>query len=154
MQYRKFLHPTLLLLFLLSACCIGTRECLPPYSGYAGLRIVSASDGRDLVFGQNSVYDRSKIAFYTLSGSDTTLFEFKAEKANSAEHDSVLIVNFFPAAETAYMRLSNGDIDTLKLAFRTHKKTSCCNASSELNTITYNNAYELNVRNGAQEVKK
>jgi hypothetical protein len=138
---------------LLSACCIGTRECMPN-THYAVLRILSASDGRDLVFGPNSVYDRSKIAFYSLRGNDTTFFDYSLEKVNSVGYDSVLIVDFFPAAEMAYMRLDNGDIDTMKLTFRTHKKTSCCNASSELTTITYNNSTALNVRNGDLEIKK
>lgn len=127
---------------------------MPPYFHYANLRMVSATEGKDLIFGQNSIYDKDKIVFFSLKGNDTTFFPFRSVALNRIGYDSVLEVDFFPAAETAYMRLSNSDIDTMKLAFRTHKKTSCCNASSELFTITYNNTVELNVRNGVQEIKK
>lgn len=95
MLYKKLLLPTAFLLIIFSACCIGTRECLPLYVHDADLRIVSVSDGRDLVFGQNSIYDKGKIKFYSIKGRDTTFFEYKLKKVDRDGYDSVITVDFF-----------------------------------------------------------
>jgi hypothetical protein len=77
---------------------------------------LSAATGQDLVFGPNPVYDMNKIKFYSLNGPDTTFFNYEPLRFPGTEgYDSILSVHFYPKASDAYMRLSNGDIDTFKI---------------------------------------
>src|SRR5215470_5208436 len=92
---------------------------------YGQFRIVGATNGEDLVFGPTKVYDKNQIVFYSVKGIDTTLFEYKNIKFPGANYDSILYIRFFPRADIAYMRLSNGDVDTLSISYNTFN-TKCC----------------------------
>src|SRR5690349_19553827 len=83
---------------------------------YGQFRIVSASTSKDLVFGPNRIYDKNQIKFYSLKTTDTTFFDYQAIKFERAGYDSILQVHFYPQTDVAYIRLSNGDIDTLKIS--------------------------------------
>ena len=115
----------------------------------AQLRIVRASDGRDLFFGANRIYDRSRLQFYTLKGqdtsffanTDTTLFANRFYYTNRVTaQDSTIIISFAPQTETVYMRLSDGDVDTLSLSYQ-NSKQPCCGTLTSIARLSVNNRY-------------
>jgi hypothetical protein len=116
-------------------------------------RIVSASNGNDLVFGTNRVYDKNQIRFYSLKGTDTTFFEYQTIKFGGIGYDSILNVRFYPQPDIAYMRLSNGDIDTLNISYKT-TETKCCGTITEITNFRFNNAVDIPGDKGTQELKK
>lgn len=116
-------------------------------------RIVSAVTGNDLVFGPNRLYDKNQIRFYSLKGTDTTLFSFEAIRFGGTGYDSILDVRFFPKTDIAYMRLSNGDIDTLNISYKT-TDTKCCGTISVITNFLYNNSVDIPGDKGTQELRK
>ena len=123
-------------------------------SGYHGqFRIVSAMDGRDLVFGPNKIYDKDQIKFYSVTGADTTYFGYQSIKLPNIGYDSVLFVRFFPKNEITYMRLSNGDVDTLTISYNTFE-TRCCGITAIISNFRFNNSVDLPGDKGTQEIKK
>jgi hypothetical protein len=104
--------------------------------GYGSFKIIS-SDGKDLLFGPHKRYNVSQIRFYAVSGSDTSYFESRAG-VHSHVTDSFLYVSFKPMPDTAYMRLSDGDIDTLAITSVRHERGRCCPATTEITDIRLN----------------
>ena len=138
---------------LLSSCdpCNNLDCAASNYDGQ--FRIVSASTGNDLVFGANRVYDKNQIKFYSLKGTDTTFLEYRTIKFGGTGYDSILQVRFFPQSDIAYMRLSNGDIDTLNISYKS-TQTKCCGTITQIANFRYNNAVNILGNQGTQELKK
>ena len=67
--------------------------------------------------------------------------------------DSILYVHFFPETPIAYMRLSNGDIDTLNISFNTFR-SKCCGIITEITNYRYNNMVDIPGNKGTQELRK
>lgn len=141
-----------LALFLLSCDPCKNLDCLSD-NYYGQFRIVSAIDGRDLVFGPNKIYDKNQIKFYSLKGTDTTFFDYQTIKFPSTGYDSILYVRFFPKADIAYMKLSNGDVDTFNISYKTFG-TKCCGTITEITNFRFNNLVDIPGGKGTQEVKK
>ena len=120
---------------------------------YGQFRIVRATDGKDLVFGPNKIYDKNQIKFYSLIGVDTTFFDYQTIKFPNTGYDSILYVRFFPKADIAYMRLSNGDVDTLNISYNTFN-TKCCGTITEIINFRFNNLLDIPGDKGTQEIKK
>jgi hypothetical protein len=120
---------------------------------YGQFRIVSSADGKDLVFGPNSIYDKNQIQFYSLKGMDTTFFQYETIKFPNIGYDSILYVRFFPKVDTAYMRLGNGDIDTLNVSYHTFN-SRCCGNITVITKFRLNNTLDIPGDRGAQEIKK
>jgi hypothetical protein len=125
-------------------------DCPSNYHGQ--FRIVSAMDGKDLVFGANKIYDKDQIKFYSVKGADTTYFGFSSIKVWNIV-DSVLFVRFYPINEIAYMRLSNGDVDTITISYDTFE-TSCCGVTHKISNFSFNNSVNLPDDKGTLEIKK
>lgn len=137
---------------LIYSCQCAYLDCIT--SNYNGqFRIVSATNGADLVFGPTKIYDKAQIRFYALKGSDTTFFEYQTIKFPNTGYDSILYVNFFPKPDVAYMKLSNGDIDTLKITSITYD-TKCCGTITEITNFRFNNSVDIPGNNGTQEIRK
>ncbi len=137
---------------LLSSCdpC-GNLDCIS--SDYSvKFKIVSKTDSKDLLFGPNKIYDKNKIEFFYLNGSDTTFFDCKAINDLNSPFDSVLYVDFFSETDKAYMKLSNGDIDTLDISYKTHD-SACCTIT-EITKFRLNNLIDIPVDQGTQEIRK
>ncbi|WP_207493790.1 hypothetical protein [Aridibaculum aurantiacum] len=120
---------------------------------FGQFRITSASTGNDLVFGSNRVYDKDQIRFYSLKGTDTTFLDYQPIRYAGTGYDSVLYVHFFPPTDVAYMRLSNGDIDTLHISYNT-RTTKCCGTITEITKFRFNNMVDIPVDNSTPELKK
>jgi hypothetical protein len=153
MRSLQFLTATVALALLLPSCdpC-KNLDCLSD-NYYGQFRIVSATDGRDLVFGPTRIYDKNQISFYSLKGTDTTFFDYQALRFPNTGYDSILHVRFFPKADIAYMRLTNGDVDTLAIAYKTFG-TKCCGTITEITNFRFNNAVDIPGIKGTQEIKK
>jgi|ERR1035437_365690 hypothetical protein len=148
------------LIILTGFICFSIISCEPcglikcKSSNYsAQFRIVSKADGKDLVFGANKIYDKNLIKFYSLKGLDTTFFEYQTIKFPDIGYDSILFVQFLPQTNIAYMRLSNGDIDTLSLTYRQIEESKCCPSITEIENIRFNNTTDL-AGGRTQELKK
>ena len=153
MRCIKFFLFTIMPGFLFYSCnpC-DNLDCLS--SNYYGqFRIVKATNGSDLVFGQASIYDKNKIKFYSLKGTDTTFFDYQAIMFPGTGYDSILHVLFFPQPDIAYMRLGNGDIDTLNMSYSSFK-TKCCGTITDITNFRFNNSVDIPGNKGTQELKK
>lgn len=153
MRYFK-IFPLASIVGLITYGCDPCKRLECAASNYSGqLRIVSAADGKDLVFGPNKVYDIDRIQFYSLKGTDTTFFESNAVHWPASGHDSILHVFFFPKPDTVFMQLSNGDVDTLKVSYNTFD-TKCCGTITEIENFRFNNTSDLPGNQGTQELRK
>ena len=112
-----------------------------------------ASDGKDLVFGPNKIYDKRLIKFYSLNNADTTFFQYQTVRFPGTGYDSILTVDFFPNPAIAYMKLSDGDVDTLALSYST-RNTKCCGRITEITNYRFNNLADIPGSKGTQEIKK
>ncbi len=99
------------------------------------------------------MYDKNQIKFYSLNGTDTSFFDYQPMKFPGTGYDSILYVRFFPKAEVAYMRLSNGDVDTLNISYHTFN-TKCCGTITEIIKFRLNNSIDIPGDKGTQEIKK
>lgn len=153
MRYLKFLVVVLAAGLLFYSCdpCRNLDCRTSMYSGQ--FRIVSKTDGKDLVFGPNKIYDKNQIRFYSLDGSDTTFFEYEPIQQSGAGYDSILYVWFEPPPEIAYMRLSNGDVDTLAISYNSFN-SKCCGTIEEITKFRFNNSVDIVGDQGTQEIKK
>lgn len=148
----------LLLSLLITAIFISCDPCnyvdcaSDNYDGQ--FRIVSANTGKDLVFGSNSIYDKNQIKFYAVKGGDTTFFDYHPVNFPNIGYDSILLVRFYPKTDIAYMRLSNGDVDTLVISFVVAKGSKCCGDITEIAGFRYNNLVDIPGDKGTQELKK
>ena len=120
---------------------------------YGQFRIISSVDGKDLVFGQNAVYNKNYIRFYSIKDKDTIFFDSENIKWSGGVSDSMIQVKFLPKTDTAFMRLSDGDVDTLAVTFKT-LDTKCCGNITEISNFRFNNKFDLAGSKGVQSIKK
>jgi len=121
---------------------------------FGQFRITSKVDGKDLVFGSNAIYDKTKIKFYSLNNADTTFFEYSTIKFPGSGYDSILYIRFYPETTTpVYMKLNNTDTDTLAITYNTFG-TKCCGTITEIIKFRYNNLIDIPGDQGTQEIKK
>jgi hypothetical protein len=138
--------------FLSSCDPCANLDCIS--DNYFGqFRIISTVDGKDLVFGNSKIYDKDNIKFYALNGPDTTRFDYETQKLPGNGYDSILYVRFFPRSDTAYMRLSNGDIDTFQISYKTID-SRCCGTITEISSYRFNSAINIPGSEGTQEIRK
>jgi hypothetical protein len=118
-------------------------------------RIVDKSNGKDLVFGNNAIYDKNKIKFFTLNGSDTTFFKCSSEnKYGISTEDSILKV-YFPEnlQMKVLMQLNNVDTDTLGILYKT-EDTKCCGSVTTISKFLYNTTNDIGGNNEVKVLKK
>jgi hypothetical protein len=153
---RQPLYPFFAFLFALtlnSCDPCGILDCISD-NHFGQFRIVSKTDGKDLVFGPNAIYDQTKIKFYSLNGADTTFFQYAPAKFPGSGYDSILYVRFFPETTTpAYIKLNNLDTDTLTITYNTFK-TKCCGTITEITKFRFNNSVDIPGNQGTQEIRK
>ncbi len=145
---------TLLLIQALGSCnpC-GYLDCIS--SNFDGqFRIISKTDGKGLVFGPTTVYDKTNLKFYSLNVTDTTFFPYTTVYFPGSGYDSILLVQFYPETTTdVYMKLNDTDTDTLTITY-TSFKTKCCGTITEISKFRYNNILDLPGSQGTQEIRK
>lgn len=152
---RKFFIVTFtsLIVTLISSCTCAFLDCVSD-DYYFQFDIVRATDSADLVFGRHRVYDKREFQIYSLKGTDTTFYELRPfGYEHNPPEDSLLTVNFYPPADTAYMQLSNGDMDTLAMSFETIK-TKCCGTIERISNYRLNNKIDLPGSEGKQLIIK
>lgn len=119
---------------------------------YGQFRIINA-DGKDLVFGQNHVYDKNDILFYSVKDKDTTFLDYENIKWTGGVSDSMLQVKFFPKIDTAFLELANGDVDTIAITYHT-LDTKCCGNITEISNFRINDKYDIPGSKGVQNIRK
>lgn len=112
-------------------------------------RLLDRDNDYDLIFGQNSIYNPNEFAFYTLSGNDTTNYNYKI---TSYGNDSILSVDFFPQANEVFMKFGNGDIDTFYINYTT-ESTECCGVVTSVSKVIYQ-TQEYSVNNSPISIRK
>jgi hypothetical protein len=105
-------------------------------------RIVRAADGVDLVFGPMRVYDKNAFKFYTLKGADTVFFDYNFYYATRGTLDTTIGVTFPRGTAAAFVRLSNGDVDTLSMAYKTNT-TNCGCMTTNISSVRVNNSTDV-----------
>jgi hypothetical protein len=118
-------------------------------------RVVDKSNGKDLVFGNNPIYDKNKIKFFTLNGTDTTFFKCSPEnKYGISTQDSILKV-YFPenVQMQVLIQLNNVDTDTLRLSYNT-ENTKCCGSVTTISKFLYNTTNDLGGNDQVKILKK
>ncbi len=117
-------------------------------------RIVSKVNGNDLVFGTNSIYDKNKIKFFSLNGTDTTFFQHSLVKYSGNNYDSILKVYFLTEpTEFTFIKLNNVDIDTLTMKY-VSETTKCCGLVTTISKFIYNNTHDIGGNSETRELKK
>jgi hypothetical protein len=153
---NKLIPAVCLLVLILNSCC-GNLDCIT--SNYYGqFRIVSASNGEDLIFGQSRIYNKSQIKFFALKGNDTSILELRPAYAPGTGYYSILYVYFYSQhfsapVDTAYLQLTTNDVDTLLLWYE-HRNTRCCGKIEEIESINYDGTIDLPGGSNIMELKK
>ena|SRR5688572_14266859 len=109
-----------------------------PATPSGSFRIVGATTGEDLVFGPAKIYDKDQIKFYSLKNTDTTFFNVEWIRWT----DSIMLVEFVPITDTVYMRLSNSDVDTLKISWN-GVKAKCYGTGIVITNFRLNNSVDI-----------
>jgi hypothetical protein len=152
MRSLKFFALTVSAIILASCDVCGDLECKTDlYDGQ--FRIVSKATGQDLVFGPTRIYDKNQIRFYALNGTDTIRFDYSPIPFAASTYDSILHVYFFPKMDTAFMKLSNGDVDTFHITYNTYE-TQCCGTLTEIANFRFNNSVNIPGSKGTQQIRK
>lgn len=147
----KFASGTLILLTLACDPC-AKLDCIS--SDIDGnFSIVSKADGKDLVFGPDKIYNRDSILFFAVNGVDTVRYPQTGEPVVETPGDSILRVFFFPTNLTVYMRLSDGDIDTLTLTTESFD-TDCCGRITNIKNFRLNNSVDIPGDQPVHEIRK
>lgn len=128
----------LFLLLIFTSCCFGSGKCIGSYNS-AQFRLLTASNGQDLVFGASKTYDSEQLKFYSISGSDTVFHRYEVGPDQNGGPDSLLFVDFdYSKKETVYVLLNDSDVDTLTLTYKTFDASPCCPDYFEVRPIRYN----------------
>ena len=144
----------IILPIVLSSCCIGNRKCNQDNNS-SRFRILSASNGQDLVFGASKIYSKDFIKFYSLSGTDTVFHSYGAGPNPNPGEDSLLFVQFdYRKNETVFLKLSNTDTDTLKLVYEVVDASPCCENYTSVKPELHNNNVMQQLRGGITIIKK
>ncbi|MFT3705752.1 MAG: hypothetical protein QM802_25510 [Agriterribacter sp.] len=114
-------------------------------------RLVDTS-GHDLVFGSEKKYDPQYMKVYSLKGSDTVFYPLLEINVHGTGYDTVLLTQFSGKVSTAYIRLSEGDIDTLQLTYNTYD-TKCCGTITDITQLRLNDKTDLG-GSGTQTIVK
>lgn len=127
-------------------------DCTDTERYEAHLRMIRASNGTDLVFGTTRVYEKEKLKFLSLKGGDTTFFSYEPFRLARDGYDSVLLVNFYPKSDTAFISLNNVDVDTLTFSYG-EAKARCC-MLKVISSLRFSNSADISNREGTVELKK
>jgi len=146
----KVLVPALII-FLLSCDECRNLDCIP--SDIDGnFRIISDTSGKDLVFGPDKIYNKDSIRFFSINGTDTVVFRPEAVPVVGTP-DSALRVFFNPTYATAYMVLSDGDVDTLAITSESYD-TDCCGRITNIKNFRFNNSVDIAGLQVVHEIRK
>jgi len=146
--------PFVLLSFLLASCCLGNRKCKQDYN-QINLRIISASNGEDLLFGPAKIYDPAMIRLYSMNGTDTIFHGCGAGPNQNPGGDSLLYANVdYRKFETMYLTLSHSEVDTLQVLYQAIDASPCCPDYYVATLNTCNNTAVDNISGGIAVIKK
>ena len=147
--------PVLLLLVVsLASCCLGNRKCNQDDHS-ARFRILSASNGQDLVFGSSAIYNKNSIKFYSLNGIDTIFHHYGAGPNPNPGQDSLLYVDFdYRKKETVFVALNTSDTDTLIVKYKLIDASPCCQDYTAPEPASYNSNLLQIISGGITIIKK
>lgn len=118
--------------------CVGDRPCMS-YAPNAHFEFKNSQTGQNLLFGSGKIYDASLIKVYGLQGADTTFIPVFSGRNPSS--DSVFIIDFSAQKfDTAYIKLTATDVDTLAMLYELHKGYGDCTDTYTIDSISYNGA--------------
>ena len=115
-------------------------------------RLISKTDGKDLIFGSTGLYDKSKIRVFSVTGNDTTFANYQPYRLVMEGYDSVSHFNLSSKADTLYIQLNNSDVDTIAVSYG-QAEGRCCSFNA-IRFMNYNNTGALPNFNGTVEFKK
>jgi hypothetical protein len=152
-QIIQLIVVALFLVPVLSSCYPCDERICPSSDNLTGYFTIKSADGKNLLFGPDKRYDESSMSFYSLEGADTTYLESDATRfPGTMVVDSVFFARFDQLPDTAYMRFSDGDVDTLALTYLGHGGGRCCAPTTDLINIRLNGKTDYG-GNAAQFIK-
>lgn len=154
-HFKNFLSFLLILILFIASCvdnpCKNANGVCP--DTYETLfRIISKTDGKDLVYGSTKVYDKSKIKVFSIKGTDTAFANYEPYRLVKDGYDSVLHFYYSAKVDTLFIKLNNTDIDTIRVSYGL-TEGRCCTFNS-IRFLNYNNSGVLPNYNGTVEFKK
>jgi hypothetical protein len=141
MKKRLSIYSAMLMFAIIFWGCSKCNKVICPSEPGDNIRfsILNKNNNTNLVFGPSAIYDKNKIRFYYLAGADTINISYQPAAFSGSNTDSVLFVLFDKTLTTdAYCKLSNSDVDTLQVSFKTEEQ-DCCGPVTSLTSIRYNN---------------
>ena len=131
MRHFKYLFFFLQILFMASCadkpCKNSNGVCPDTYESL--FRILRKTDGKDLVYGQMRIYDKSKIKVFSIKGIDTIFANYEPYRLVKDGYDSVLHFYYSAKVDTLFIKLNNTDIDTIKVSYGL-TEGRCCRFNS------------------------
>ena len=138
----------------LASCCLGNRKCNQNYNS-SRFRIVSLTNGQDLVFGPAKIFSKESIKFYSLNGTDTIFHTYGAGPNPNPGQDSLLFVQYdYRNKEIVFIKLNNNDIDTLNLVYDVVDASPCCEDYTAVRPNLYNNSSLQQISGGITLLNK
>ncbi|MFM7709850.1 MAG: hypothetical protein ACKO5C_02930 [Ferruginibacter sp.] len=124
--------------FVLTACCLGNAKCKIS-SNVVNARLIDLTTGKDLFFGDSARFRNGTPVFYSFIGTDSVTHTVKRQEYNSTNADSVLTIQFDARSlTTVYVKLPDGDLDTLAISYPLNEGSACCDAYSTVAPLRYN----------------
>lgn len=153
MRHFKYL---LFFLLLFIASCVD-KPCknfngICPDTYESLFRIISKTDGKDLVYGTMKIYDKSKIKVFSIKGMDTTFANYEPHRLVKDGYDSVLHFYYSAKVDTLFIQLNDTDIDTINVSYGL-TQGRCCTFNS-IRFLNYNNLGAIPNYEGTVEFKK
>jgi hypothetical protein len=124
--------------FVLAACCLGNAKCKTS-SNTVNARLIDLTTGKDLFFGDSARFRNKQPVFYSFIGTDSVTHSAGKQEYNPTNADSVFTIQFDARSlTTVYIKLPDGDIDTLSLSYPFNDGSPCCDAYTTVAPLQYN----------------
>jgi len=117
------------------------------------LRVLSAVDSTDLLFGANKVYDISKLKIYDLDTSDSTFYPVSTFEKNVLNDTLLTFDHIDFMISRIFIDFGNTDIDTLDINFETND-TECCSDFRFISSAHQNGTSIFSLSSGLLNIMK
>lgn len=117
---------------------MGNAKCKTS-SNAVNARLIDLTTGKDLFFGDSARFRNEQPVFYSLIGTDSVTHSVNRQEYNASNADSVLTIQFDARSlTTVYVKLPDGDIDTLSISYPLSEGSACCDPYSTVAPLQYN----------------
>ena len=135
-----------------NSCCTGTYKCKGD-SLSLRFRLLS-TDGIDLLFGPDRIYNSRQVRFYSFQGTDTVFHTSSPGPDPQPGRDSVLYLEIEPL-EKLFVKWNDTDYDSISLRLFKVDASPCCPDFRSIESFRFNQSADLKEGNwGVMELRK